>query len=632
MNILSRSPSLLTSFLFYTKLVLVGVLFFAGIFTWQVYSHEEERIIQTLGVEAERLDKELAQSFDYVAYMGENLSRQITSMEHVDLDEVNRLLAWFNTEEGAQSILTYTLFSWAGPDDLIVVSGQKGVLDEPMDISDRCYVKDKKQNVGKLVICDPDFGKLSRRWILPAGMGVLSRNGEYRGTIVLAIDLGSVALKLERTLRAEGLTYAILTPDFKRLVGNGVFNHPAEADEVIGSLKAEITKKGGVGTKDLRGVLKTAKGQYVYYYASPAYPYLFLTSLDEVFTGQEIRQVVLPRVVEFVMVGIFMVTVLYLIRKRIVEPIISLSKAADRLARGDVTVEVQGSGVPEIANLSSQIGRIGDYIRERKIVEQELRHKTAELREAKEVADVANKGKTEFLAFMSHEIRTPLNAILAFSEIMEKEAFGPMTNEKYLEYSRDINRSGKYLLAIINDLLDLTRAETGTIELYPEALDIESIIAECLRIVEDKAFGAGVTLHEDIGEDLPQLFADEVRLKQVLINLINNAIKFTPKGGDIYITATAEEGDDGHVNGLVIRIRDTGIGIAEQDIPTALAKFGRIQHSGGHNGVGLGLPISKKLVELQDGEFHIESVLGEGTTITLTFPRHLLRFQQSEAA
>jgi signal transduction histidine kinase len=236
-----------------------------------------------------------------------------------------------------------------------------------------------------------------------------------------------------------------------------------------------------------------------------------------------------------------------------------------------------------------------------------------------EHAKLADRTKSEFLANVSHELRTPLNAIIGFSEMMEREVFGPLGADQYKEYIHDIRKSGTCLLEIINDILDLSKIETGELELREEAIDPDSLIEKCLRVVKPHAKTGGVELSEQFDSGLPAIRADERKFKQILINLLSNAVKFTEEGGKVYVSAEIDES-----RGLVISVIDTGIGIAADDIPVILMPFGQADSSLArkYEGTGLGLPLTKSLIEMHGGALELESVLGTGTTVTVNFPPH----------
>jgi signal transduction histidine kinase len=240
----------------------------------------------------------------------------------------------------------------------------------------------------------------------------------------------------------------------------------------------------------------------------------------------------------------------------------------------------------------------------------------AGLDEANRRAEAALRAKSEFLANMSHELRTPLNAVIGFSEIIANEILGPIGNSKYLEYANDLNASGQHLLQLINDILDLTKVSAGRLELADETIDVAELIDSCVRMTAHRASVHGLTLTQSVAADVHGVQGDERRLRQILLNLLSNSIKFTPSGGAVSIRAAIEQGQ------LMIEVRDTGIGIASEDMARALEPFGQVNNaynrSGG--GTGLGLPLTKKLVELHDGRFTIDSRPGKGTATQITLP------------
>ncbi|MGB4100917.1 MAG: ATP-binding protein [Alphaproteobacteria bacterium] len=236
---------------------------------------------------------------------------------------------------------------------------------------------------------------------------------------------------------------------------------------------------------------------------------------------------------------------------------------------------------------------------------------------AKEQADFANRSKSEFLANMSHELRTPLNAIIGFSEIIKNQMLGPEGVTQYVEYAKDIYDSGELLLSLINDILDMSKIEAGKRALSETTFDIGRVIQSCVRLVAGRAKAGRLQLTIQIPKDLPPLRAEERAIKQVLTNLMTNAIKFTPEEGEVRVSAKIDT--FGH---LCIAIADTGIGIAAEDIPMALAPFGQIESSLSRTtqGTGLGLPLTKALIELHGGELQIESAVGRGTTAMVVLP------------
>ena len=247
----------------------------------------------------------------------------------------------------------------------------------------------------------------------------------------------------------------------------------------------------------------------------------------------------------------------------------------------------------------------------------ESRNVQESLRQAKEMAEIASRAKTEFLANMSHELRTPLNSIIGFSQLMNDEAFGPLANAKYREYATDMLQSGRALLELINDILDVSRVEVGELVLTERWIDIPKLLRAVARSVAERAHRSGVELRIEADHGGPPLFGDERRVRQILQNLLSNAVKFTPRGGIVRATASLNAS-----GGIVLSVSDTGVGIPENKIDTALSVFGQVQNAftRSHDGAGLGLPLSRKLTELHGGALTLESTPGAGTTVSVVFP------------
>ena len=235
---------------------------------------------------------------------------------------------------------------------------------------------------------------------------------------------------------------------------------------------------------------------------------------------------------------------------------------------------------------------------------------------AKAVADSANQSKSEFLANMSHELRTPLNAVIGFSQALEAGGAGDLA-DKQREYVADIRASGDHLLELINDVLDLSKVELGGMELSDDAVDLGDTIRSCVRIVQGRMNGTHLEIKTSGLIDLPLLRADETKVRQILLNLLSNAAKFTEADDKVSVAAGMASGGS-----IYLTVSDTGIGMSKEELETALTMFGQVETgmTGPSEGTGLGLPLCKSLIEGHGGELHIESKSGVGTTVTVSFP------------
>lgn len=238
-----------------------------------------------------------------------------------------------------------------------------------------------------------------------------------------------------------------------------------------------------------------------------------------------------------------------------------------------------------------------------------------ELTSAKKAAENASSQKSDFLAKMSHEIRTPLNAIIGFSEVMMEERFGPIGNDRYKEYLRDIHVSGTHIMSLVNDLLDLSKIEAGKLELTFEAVGLNDVVRECAALMQPQANRERIIIRTSLSSSLPPVVADNRSLRQITLNLLSNAVKFNSAGGQVIVSTLYEETGE-----VVLRVRDTGLGMSEGDIVKAMEPFRQLSTSRTGGGTGLGLPLTKALVEANRAAFQIDSTPGQGTMIQITFP------------
>ncbi len=247
----------------------------------------------------------------------------------------------------------------------------------------------------------------------------------------------------------------------------------------------------------------------------------------------------------------------------------------------------------------------------------ELKKAEAAISAAKDEAQTANRAKSEFLAHMSHELRTPLNSILGFTQVMREEVFGPLGDEKYLEYAMNVNHSGQHLLALINDILDISKVESGEVTLDEEVFDLEATLRSSIRMVTGQAGEPEDRIALEAVTNVGHFKGDKRIIKQVILNLLSNATKFTPAGNSIRVSIASEPS-----GAIKVEVADRGCGIAQEDIAKVLEPFGQVR-SGSHQahaGTGLGLSLSKMLTELHGGNLLLESELGQGTRVTLRFP------------
>lgn len=350
--------------------------------------------------------------------------------------------------------------------------------------------------------------------------------------------------------------------------------------------------------------------------------YMDLTRREKTISEQRIR---------FVAIGlggfVILVSLLYYAMQRfVVKPVAVLAQATDRVSKGDFKVRVGLGGTDELADLARSVNKM---ITSLSIQREELRAKVSELEDANRILRAreqelhatnlelikANRHKSEFLTVMSHELRTPLNAIIGFSELLQDGVFGEL-NEKQVRHVVNIHTSGMHLLQIINDILDLSKIESGRMELHPEEFSVKDAVENAQAIARPSAAKKGIQLESVVSESLTTVTADAAKFKQVMYNLLSNAVKFTPEGGRVLIEAEQVG------TALQVAVSDTGIGIRPEDQERIFDGFQQIEASDvrQYQGTGIGLALTKRIVEMHGGSIWVNSQLGKGSTFTFTLP------------
>ncbi len=441
-------------------------------------------------------------------------SKQLVLEEARDPTRLARVLKSFDNKG-----FIYSILSWVNTEQKLVVSSNKGVLEEPVDISDRDYVKKAVAEPWKMQIGRPIEGRVSERWVIPVSMGVTDNTGKFIGTIMLSIDINTMTEQLSRLIKKDGISFAIVSKTLIPLTQVSEDKHFVTNNFPTQKLVNVNFSSNPYGLLTY-GSLFWGTGNYAYYKTSAEYPYIILLGYDASRTQTSARDILASRMLQIFFTAFFLISLLWIMRTRMIKPVMDMTALASAVARGEHRPQLRIDGPVEVNQLAGEVRRIGEYIEETKRIENELRNKVFMLKKAKEKAELDRRSKTEFLAYVCQEMRTSLNNIIGFSQVMRDQLYGPIENRKYRQYSADIYKTGNTLLSHMQDLLTLSKIETGYVDLVEKPQDVAGVLNKVLRFVADKLQTENLNVRLKLQDPLPRIVADEFRLQQMLMNLL----------------------------------------------------------------------------------------------------------------
>lgn len=581
---LSRDFALLSLFILF---VLVLVSIWVAFETYRTY---EKDVVKQMESEALRLDRGLIVEIENASYILESVGRQIQATS-TEPDNIAQLFFSFAKTEGVRR----SIFSWVNKDQLITVSNNLGVIDKPIDVSDRDYVKKSIAEPWRVHIGRPIEGRLSHTWILPLSLGLTDKNGTYLGSVIVALDTEALSNDISRSMKDTGVKFAITNTSLTLLTQS-----PAAAQffadnfdiNRLAQIDFDKTPSGQYG----HAALFNHKQIYSYFERSSQYPYIIFLGLEHDRSSEALRKLLVPRIFQLMVIAIFLLFVLWTVRKRIIHPVIALTEQTAAIVRGEKFDADATHGPLEIEQLAYEIKRMYEYIEERRRVEAELRIKNAELTRVKEAAHVTNQVKADFFAYVGQELSEPAEAIRQQIETLKDQHFGPIGNPKYAIHAANIHEQATQLLAMLEDIGAISRAETGLLALNESDIDLAFILQKTVRIFREK-IGQNHEVQLDISSDLPHIRGDELRVKQLILNILNAIAQQSPPNDTIRITSS----------------------LKAQEVTLSFSYNGQAA-SGARGKQGLDLALARLLVALHQGTLEMKSTPDRISIIAVKFP------------
>lgn len=581
-------PSLSRDFALLSLFIMFILVMVSAWVSFETYNNYERDVIKQMESEALRLDRGLIVEIENASYILESVGRQIQATTDKPENIAQLFFSFAKSESPKRAI-----FSWVNRDQMILVSNNIGVLEKPIDVSDRDYVKKSIAEPWKVHIGRPIEGRLSHTWILPLSLGLTDKNGTYVGSVIVALDTESLGNDISRSMKDSGIRFAITNLSLTLLTQSPsaakFFNENFDVTK-LAKIDFDKASSGPYSHASLFDHTKI----YSYYERSSQYPYIIFLGLDSEQSSKDLRKLLVPRLFQLLVIAVFLLFVLWTVRKRIIHPVIGLTEQTAAIVRGDKFDADRTRGPLEIEQLAYEIKRLYDYIEERRRVEAELRMKNAELVRVKDAAHVTNQVKADFFAYVGQELTEPVEAILEQIETVKDQHFGPIENPKYLISANAVTQQARQLIDMLEDIKAISKAETGLLSLNESDVDLSFVLQKTIRIFREKQPG-NVDVAMDISMSLPHVRGDELRIKQMVLNILTALGQQASGNEPIRVTSSLKAQE------LSLNFSYAGGGNA------------RVKS-------GLELALARLLIALHQGTLEIKTMQDRVTVVTIKFP------------
>lgn len=521
--------------------VLSGVIIFIALLTslwvaYEAFSDETKRMSAQLEAEALRIDKGFDAEIARAAYVLESIGRQVIQTGTQDKLRIAQIMRAFDNNNAH-----YSAFLWLDDELQVVTSSRQGILDTPIDLADRTYLQLSRQYPFRIQVGKPTQGRISERMILPIAMGLADETGRFIGTVSLSVDLNALTRNIEDHIHTPNVGYALLTDSLLPLAHEEVGANVIASKEIMGQIDQRIIKNAPNGLVQIP-TLFSGNRLLTFYHHSINHAYVILTTYHSDYSS--VRKLIMPRLVQLLLVASFLISLLWLVRFRIIYPVQTLTRISAEIVRGNEAVIPKG-GPQEIRQLAEQLQAMTDYIRERKRAEEELRAKVLALKTAKDSAEISDQAKMQILRLLKPELFPALEDIIEISNLLVEGTPESATPEDHAMLLEQLEHASIHLQEVMDEIFSLPDQSIPHALATRKPADVGQIVHKCVQLLGDTLDREEVHVNIRIPSDLPKLSIDELHLMHVVLHLLSACAEAIPAGGELTIEALLEETNQG---------------------------------------------------------------------------------------
>lgn len=602
--------------------LLSGVIVFIALLssiwvTFEAFEDQSTKISRELELESLRINRGIQGEVENATTIVSALTRLIIqqqSMQDADIERIFR--AFHNSHPIASTLL------WINAENNITISSQHGLLPRPIFAGDTPLIASLQRTRSKIQIGQPEFNLFTERNIIPIVSAVTDYRGHFLGYIVLTLDLQRLIDRAQEYSRNPEVGFALLDNNYTLLAKDAratyIFNNKALWGELSQRLRSTarqglITKPKLIGDKDIFSFIQ--KDAHQQYYVLTLYKSEW----------SAVKRLILPRLVQLLLVAAFLVSLLWLVRYRIIYPVQELANAASHIAKGKTSGPVPLVGPVEVTQLGRQLSSITQYINERRRIEEELFNKVLSLKTSKDLAEVSDQVKMELLTGLRKELFPSVEQMLSSSSLLQAQPYGAIEQPEYRAAIEKLDENGMHITEIIHEILEFPRHNEGDYTLYRRPLDVENVLKKCLNLINNIIRKEEVSISLKAADDLPRLPMQELHLMHVLVHLIMVAIRVIPPGGDLTIELTTQAQEK--ETEFALLLKDNGTGLDTQYIaqawrqqPAVLKGSRSFYREDDKAGSLTAITLTKKIVSLYNGRITLENPPGQEAVIGVYFP------------